>query len=546
MKSKTAIIYARVSTRRQADDGLPIDSQIERCKARAASVNAEVLRVFADEGVSGRIESRPAFQAAIGFCLTERPHYFITWSTSRFARDQADAIAYKRKLAAVGTRVVYCGMEIDRDTNSGFLTEAMLEVMDEYQSRAIATDTRRSMARNAELGYFNGGHPPVGYAPQPAVEDPRRKRLAIVEEEAEIVRRIFTLRLEGLGAGSIAAMLNDEGVELRGKRLEKNRVLSILRSDAVRGYSVFGRRERRSRAVLERSEWTIVRSHEPIIDEGTWAAVQALVDDSRAEPGAGGSPLSQWLFTGLARCGRCGGSLQIETAKGRSRRYSYYNCRNAQRYGTCPGRRIRADQFDAWLLDEIATVVFSRQNLVRVLNDMREACEVWSAEQEREIRAALAKVKKLESKQRNIVSTIEEHGPGAPRVDLLLRQHARNEDEIESLQVRVAALRAQPPPVLTVDEEGLDELGDLLYHAMTTTENPKRTRAALAGFVQRVILEDERVQVVYWPEVVIGSMSGNRGLLSPVPSKHVWLPVRPVLGTATFSRRLPARWRRAA
>jgi hypothetical protein len=124
------------------------------------------------------------------------------------------------------------------------------------------------------------------------------------------------------------------------------------------------------------------------------------------------------------------------------------------------------------------------------------------------------------------VATIEEYGTDAPRVDLLLRQHARNEDEIEALQGRIEALRAQPPPVLTVDEAGLDDLGEFLFHALTTSENPKRTRSALAGFIQRIIVEDERVQVVYWPKVLIGALSENRGpLQSPVPSKHVWLPI---------------------
>lgn len=66
-RQKTAVIYARVSTARQADDGLPVESQIDQCRAKAAALSAAVLEVFRDDGISGRTSKRPAFQAALDF-----------------------------------------------------------------------------------------------------------------------------------------------------------------------------------------------------------------------------------------------------------------------------------------------------------------------------------------------------------------------------------------------------------------------------------------------------------------------------------------------
>ncbi|HHB12219.1 MAG TPA: recombinase family protein, partial [Chromatiales bacterium] len=208
---KTAIIYARVSTRRQADEELPLQSQIERCERKAVELGARVIRTFIDGGVSGRADDRPEFQAAIRFCEQHQVDHFITWSTSRFARNVFDSAIYKRRLDKVGARLAYVSCDIDQDTMSGFMMERIMEVFDEAQSRQISEDTQRSMRMNAEAGYWNGGRAPFGYKPVPDQDNPKRKRLCIDESEAEVVREIFDLRSQGSGARAIAQILNEHG-----------------------------------------------------------------------------------------------------------------------------------------------------------------------------------------------------------------------------------------------------------------------------------------------------------------------------------------------
>jgi len=116
---KRAVIYARVSTDRQAEEGLSIDSQIQSCRARADALGATVMHVFRDEGISGATDARPGFRAAINRCSLGDVQYLICWSSSRFARDQHDAITYKRELAASRTKLVYAQGQIDLDTHDG-------------------------------------------------------------------------------------------------------------------------------------------------------------------------------------------------------------------------------------------------------------------------------------------------------------------------------------------------------------------------------------------------------------------------------------------
>ncbi|EGW52998.1 recombinase family protein [Candidatus Endoriftia persephonae] len=159
---KTAVIYARVSTARQAEDELPLESQIQQCAAKAESLGARVDRIFVDEGRSGRYDDRPDFQAAIAYCEVMSPDYLITWSTSRFARNKIDAGMYKLRLAKAGIDIQYVSLNIDRNTDGGWVTESVLELFDELYSRQVSADTTRSMLKNAQEGYFNGGRVPFG------------------------------------------------------------------------------------------------------------------------------------------------------------------------------------------------------------------------------------------------------------------------------------------------------------------------------------------------------------------------------------------------
>lgn len=129
---KTAVIYARVSTTRQAEDGLPLESQIERCEAKAEQLGARVVKTFVDGGISGRVEKRPEFQAAIDYCETYGPSCLITWSTSRFARDRGHAYLYKQRLSRAGVDIAYVSVDIDRNEDSGMLLEGVFELLDEW------------------------------------------------------------------------------------------------------------------------------------------------------------------------------------------------------------------------------------------------------------------------------------------------------------------------------------------------------------------------------------------------------------------------------
>ncbi len=527
---KTAVIYCRVSTVRQAEDELPIQSQRQRCEDKAHSLDATVLRVYSDEGLSGQSGDRPAFQQAILYCETHNPTYFITWSTSRFARNRLDAQLYKRRLSKSGVTLVYAGMEIDRDSDGGWLTEGILELFDEFTSKQIAADTRRSMIKAAQGGYWCGGHPPFGYRSVPALDDPKRRRLEIVPEEAVIVRRMFALRAQGIGAKSLAMTLNGEGLTNRRHPWNKACVLALLRNPALTGQLVFGRMVRMDgeRRRVPPENWIVVPSHLPIIDRALWDTVQRMLDADavNTQPNrdtvSHGSPHSTYLFTGLLRCGRCGASLQIETAKGRNRRYHYYNCRDAQRKGECPPRRIPARELDAWLLDIVCSDLFTPHLLRQTVQDLQDIAGRWHTEREERRKAVEGRLAEVKRRNNKLYEVLEALGRDAPNLGDLAQRLRENHAQIKKLEAQLITMDAEEAPTVDIADEALMDVAALLVATLKEGYNPAQTRALFADFIEKIIVESASVRIEYDPRRLIGILPTAGGHV--VPSDLNWLP----------------------
>lgn len=538
-KTKTAIIYARVSDRKQVEKDVSLPSQIEECRKKAEALGAVVQRVFTEEGKTGRHTDRPAFQDAITFCELNSPTYFITWSTSRFARNRWDAAINKRRLSAVGTEMQYITLNVDSSNAGGRQIEAFFEIMDEWQSDQIAADTRRSMMRNARGGFRNGGRPPYGFEAVPDETEPKRKRLRALESEVDIARRMIDLRIEGHGSKAIAVMLNEGGHRNRSKSWTKSAVGDLLKNEALIGHTVFGKKDRVIGRRRPRSDWIVVKSHEAIIDLDKWEAVQKLIKSSLVTTESG-SPLSRFLFTGILKCGECGSSLQIETAKGRSRRYHYYNCRSAQTSSGCSNRRISAHEFDDWMASVISSKIFSDENLLEILKELNAACGSWTSEHRARRASELKRLQALQAKNSNLYEVLELNGKEAPNLGDLTRRLRQNNEEIKKIEQRIVEIDAEQAPALNVDYADIKELGEFLAETIRSSQNVAKVRSFMGAFINKISVHATEVKIEYKPENLVRK-SWER---VTVPSRAGWLPGTALLGTVLLRVVLPDHFHR--
>jgi site-specific DNA recombinase len=537
-----------VSDRKQAEEDISVPAQIEHAERMAHTLGAAVLRVFTDEGKSAfRAANRKTFETAIEFAVLSEATYFITWSSSRFARNQIESVFFKRELDRAGVKLKYVSMNIDRETDEGWLADGICAMFDELQSRQNSKDTRRSMIRNAQQGFWHGGYVPLGYESAPAPENEKRRKLQIVDAEAPIVRRIFASRVQGFGAKAIAEELNRVGLSHRGRAWCKAAVLRILRNEAYIGTLVFNRTDRRTGKPRPRDQWIIVPSHAAIVDVETWNAVQQQMNNAaeRCE----GSPLSRHAFTGLLRCGECGASLQIETARGRSRQYAYYNCRANQQGGQCRARRIRADLMDTWLNQIILDRVLSRENLIGIARALEESSREQLGNRDQARRELHAEAQQLRTRNGKLYDLLELHGRDAPNLGDMTERLRTNNARLKSIELELADLDRRTEQRLALTEREIDILGDSLRDLLMEPEHAAKARQFYGSFIASITMRDRTAEIRYDPAKLLPAAS-------PVHSKAIWLPGRSMLRTGCGSVTgsavrvlvcdLPAKFARAA
>lgn len=322
---RTAAAYIRVSTDDQME--LSPDSQLVKIREYAAKNDLLLLPqyIFHDDGISGRAaQKRPGFQQMIA-AAKDPSHPFdviIVWKFSRFARNQEESIFYKSILRSKCKVDVLSVSEPLIAGPFGSLIERIIEWMDEFYSIRLSEEVKRSMTVNAKKGNLQST-PAFGYQ----VED---HALAVVPEEAEIVREIFRRFISGEAMYALAQSVNARGIRThRGNPFENRTIDYILNNPVYIGKLRWTPTGRTRRDFRNADSIIADASHPAIIDTPTWEAAQArILELKRAykwhnKPAAG---RKHWLC-GIVRCPTCGSTLAFSAPH-------YMQC-NGRLHGKC-------------------------------------------------------------------------------------------------------------------------------------------------------------------------------------------------------------------
>lgn len=198
--------YARVSS--DSDD--QINSYLAQVdyytKYIASREDWELVDVFADEGLTGmETRRREEFNRMIADCRDGKIDRILVKSVSRFARNQEDYIFYMRELMRLGVTICFEKENIDTGKMTSEQVADIYGAFAQMETTGHSQNMRVSYRMRMEKGIFTPSAVPYGYRLF-------NKELVIVPEEAEIVRKIFAMYLNGHGCPEIARELNHLGV----------------------------------------------------------------------------------------------------------------------------------------------------------------------------------------------------------------------------------------------------------------------------------------------------------------------------------------------
>lgn len=539
MKPKTAVLYARVSSASQAEEEVSIPAQVDAARARAARDDAMLLREFLEEGRSAFIEAnRRQFEAAIDYAVTHQVDIFYTWSSSRFARNKFEAAKFKRDLERAGVKLVYLSVSLDLSTDEGWLLDSFFEIIDEQRSRDTSKDTRRSLIYLAQQGYWVSGLAPFGYVSRPAPDNPKRRKLVPVDAEAALAFEVFKLRAAGIGAKAIADRLNGKGDRYRGRAWTKATVLQLLRNRAMLGQSIFNKQEPRTHRPRPESEWLVLSTHEPIIGMDLWHAVQEQMDTAASPYVGKGRTRSSHPFTGLMRCGRCGGAMTIENARGRNEQYTYYSCHAAKNKGGCEVERYSADKMDAQLNDFIMQRLLTQDTLQAFVAEMARIAKQNDETLARRLQGISAQVVAIKARNSRLYEILELHGKDAPDLADLTARLRENNAEMKALEAAALAAEAEIDEPVDMGRVDFAEIAGELRGLLLEGTDPNRLRSFYATFIQSVTVTGLEARIQYDPAKLIAAVN------PAVHSFQIWGRSHSFTRTATFRLAARARKRR--
>jgi DNA invertase Pin-like site-specific DNA recombinase len=220
--------YVRVSTDRQADEGLGLDLQREAIKVWVKAGGHRLMKVHADEGISGSsgLDARLGLADAFGDLRAGRADAVVVYRLDRLARDlvlQEQLLAEVRRMSRTvcTTSAGEAGyLADDPNDPSRRLIRQILGAVNEYERHMIRLRLGAGRRRKAEQGGFAYGSPPFGSRAE-------GKTLVPDEDEQAALVRILDLRRHGTSLTAIAAILTEEGH--RPKRSTRWHVESLRR-----------------------------------------------------------------------------------------------------------------------------------------------------------------------------------------------------------------------------------------------------------------------------------------------------------------------------
>ena len=351
--TRRAAGYARVSTDHEEQES-SFETQVsyytDYIKSRH---DLEFVGVYTDEGVSAvSTAKRDGFNKMVADALAGNIDYIITKSVSRFARNTVDSLSTIRKLKEKGVEVFFEKENISTFGNGGEMLLSVMAIMAQEESRNISENVKWGKRKRMADGEFS-----LNYKHFLGYEKGENGRPVIIESQAEIVRRIYALFIEGLTPYQIANRLTAESIlsPMGKEKWYDSTVLSILTNEKYKGDALLQKTyiedflsKKQILNTGDVPQHYITESHEAIIPPALFDLVQVEIErrKNRRHSGVG-------IFASKLKCSECGGWYGAKEWHSTSK-YSrtVYQCNNKYKLG-CSTPHLYEEKIKRHFLTEI-------------------------------------------------------------------------------------------------------------------------------------------------------------------------------------------------
>ena len=460
----TAFLYERLSR----DDNLEGESySIGNQKKLLAKVAKEKgytnLVHFLDDGISGVTMDRPGFVEMICQLEQGKAAAVFVKDLSRLGRNYIEVGRLTEEFFPDhDIRLVAVSDNIDTAEGENELAP-IRNLFNEWYARDISKKRRISNKIKGNAGEPMG-QPPYGY-----IKDPNDPKHWIVDDEAaQVVRRVYSMTLEGFGTEQIAAQLEKDdvltpraywltkGIKRPGKGKQQpptkwnsstiTKILSLQEycGDILNFKTYSKSYKNKKRIDNDRENWVVFQDvHEAIIERAVYEQVQQKRGKIRKRRTNNGE---HNMFSGLLVCADCGSNLHFHFNQGNPE-IKYFNCSNYKgNRGTCASTHyVRVDFLEEVVLGEIRRLtkfasLYEDEFVKAVIGHSQQAEQTDRKLKEKELRTLLARDEELDGLFERIY---EDNVSGKLSDDRFAKMSRRYEDEQKELAEKIKKLRSE-------------------------------------------------------------------------------------------------------
>ena len=460
----TAFLYERLSR----DDNLEGESYSignqKKLLAKVAKEKGYTNPVhFLDDGISGVTMDRPGFVEMICQLEQGKAAAVFVKDLSRLGRNYIEVGRLTEEFFPNhDIRLVAVSDNIDTAEGENELAP-IRNLFNEWYARDISKKRRISNKIKGNAGEPMG-QPPYGY-----IKDPNDPKHWIVDDEAaQVVRRVYSMTLEGFGTEQIAAQLEKDdvltpraywltkGIKRPGKGKQQpptkwnsstiTKILSLQEycGDILNFKTYSKSYKNKKRIDNDRENWVVFQDvHEAIIERAVYEQVQQKRGKIRKRRTNNGE---HNMFSGLLVCADCGSNLHFHFNQGNPE-IKYFNCSNYKgNRGTCTSTHyVRVDFLEEVVLGEIRRLtkfasLYEDEFVKAVIGHSQQAEQTDRKLKEKELKTLLARDEELDGLFERIY---EDNVSGKLSDDRFAKMSRRYEDEQKELSEKIKKLRSE-------------------------------------------------------------------------------------------------------
>lgn len=429
--------------------------------------------IFADEGISGtQTKKRTEFNRMIRMCRNKKIDLVITKSISRFARNTVDCLEYVRQLKDLGIGVIFEKENINTLTMTSEFMIALYGSFAQAESESIS----KNVSWGKEKAYREG-KVQFQYKHLLGYKKGADGKPEIIPEEAETVKLIYTMFLDGHSMKNIALILHVKGIHTKTGSTEwrTNTITRILQNEKYVGDALLQKTftsDCITHKVVknhgERPMYLVTNHHDPIIDRDTYNRVQQelarrnskrkISDKTVTEQG---KYSSKYALSELLICGHCGTPYRRTTWAARGKKQIVWRCLSRLEHGKkyCPDSpTTKEEQLHRGILRAINNYYSCRNDIVRILK--ANIGSVLECQGQEEILSVEKRLKEIDQARTDLVNLIASGGCDEDKLD---SEFAKLYAEEQGLSERLTMLKSQNKTSEETQAK-LDKIMDMIEH----------------------------------------------------------------------------------